>query len=162
MPNFLTEDAIEQAMVQRLQHLYGYDALDCYTSDPADLKDGSGRSDKREVILRHRLKDAAVRLNPEIPEAAIEDALDQVCDRRQAMATMVANRELDNLIRDGVRVEFRDAEGRNCKDRVRLIDFEQADSNHFLVVTQLWIQSTGAAARGGQGGLSSPRYPAVC
>ncbi|MBD1399871.1 type I restriction endonuclease subunit R [Pelovirga terrestris] len=149
MPNFLTEDAIEQAMVQRLQHLYGYDALDCYTSDPADMKDGSGRSDKREVILRHRLKDAAVRLNPEIPEAAIEDALDQVCDRRQAMATMVANRELDNLIRDGVRVVFRDAEGRNRKERVRLIDFEQADNNHFLVVTQLWIQSTGAAARAG-------------
>lgn len=27
MPNFISEDSIEQAMVQRLQHLYGYDAL---------------------------------------------------------------------------------------------------------------------------------------
>jgi len=35
MPNFLSEDDIEQAMVQRLQHLYGYDALDCYTADVA-------------------------------------------------------------------------------------------------------------------------------
>lgn len=149
MPNFLSEDNIEQAMVQRLQHLYGYDVLDCYTSDAADLNDGSGRADKREVILREHLKAAAVRLNPDIPEAAIDDALDQVCDQRQAMAMMIANRELDNLIRDGVRVEFKDSEGRNRKERVTLIDFEAPENNHFLAVTQLWIQSTGAAAKAG-------------
>ena len=28
MPNFIPEDAIQQAMVRRLQHLYGYDVLD--------------------------------------------------------------------------------------------------------------------------------------
>lgn len=149
MPNFLSEDAIEQAMVQRLQHLYGYDVLGCYTSDPANVQDGSGRADKREVILRDRLKAAALRLNPDIPEVAIEQALDQVCDRRQAMALMAANRELDGLIRDGVRVEFKDALGRPRKERVRLLDFEQPANNHFLAVTQLWIQSTGAAAKAG-------------
>lgn len=149
MPNFLSEDNIEQAMVQRLQHLYGYDVLDCYTADAADLNDGSGRADKREVILRDRLKTAAVRLNPDIPEAAIDDALEQVCDQRQAMATIVANRELDSLIRDGVRVEFKDSDGRNRKERVKLIDFEAPENNHFLAVTQLWIQSTGAAAKAG-------------
>lgn len=121
MPNFLSEDNIEQAMVQRLQHLYGYDVLNCYTSDAADLNDGSGRADKREVILRDRLKAAAVHLNPGIPEAAIDDALDQVCDQRQAMTTMVANHELDSLIRDGVRVELKDSEGRNRKERVKLL-----------------------------------------
>ncbi|MGB2336336.1 MAG: type I restriction endonuclease, partial [Alcanivorax sp.] len=149
MPNFLSEDNIEQAMVQRLQHLYGYDVLDCYTADAADLNDGSGRADKREVILRDRLKTAAVRLNPEIPEAAIDDAVEQVCDQRQAMATIVANRELDSLIRDGVRVEFKDSDGRNRKERAKLIDFEAPENNDFLAVTQLWIQSTGAAAKAG-------------
>jgi type I restriction enzyme R subunit len=59
MPAIITEDQIEQGIVQRLQHLYGYDALDCNTSDPADLNDGSGRRDKREVILHDRLKRAA-------------------------------------------------------------------------------------------------------
>ncbi|WP_224798115.1 type I restriction endonuclease subunit R [Idiomarina abyssalis] len=147
MPNFLSEDNIEQAMMQRLQHLYGYDVLNCYTRDAADLKDGSGRSDKREVILRDRLKAAADRLNPEVPENAIENALDQVCDRRQTMAMMMANRELDSLIRDGVRVEFKDSEGRNRKERVKLIDFDTPENNRFLAVTQLWIQSTGAAAK---------------
>jgi type I restriction enzyme R subunit len=30
MPNFV-EDQIEQALVQKLQHLHGFDALDCHT-----------------------------------------------------------------------------------------------------------------------------------
>ncbi len=149
MPNFISEDDIEQAMVQRLQHLYGYDALDCYTTDPADVNDGSGRSDKREVIFYDCLKEAAIRLNPDIPESALDPALRQLCDGRRAMSTIAANRELDGLIRDGVRVEFKDAEGRVRRERVKVIDFDLPDNNHFLAVTQLWIQSTGAAAKAG-------------
>jgi type I restriction enzyme R subunit len=147
MPNFLSEDDIEQAMVQRLQHLYGYDALNCYTTDAADLNDGSGRSDKREVIFYDRLKAAAIELNPDIPESAIEDALRSVCDRRQAMSLIAANRELDSLIRDGVRVSFKDDEGRVRHARVKLIDYDRPDNNQYLAVTQLWIQSTGATAK---------------
>ena len=51
MPNFISEDQIEQALLQRLQHLCGFDVLDCHTADPADLNDGSGRADKREVLV---------------------------------------------------------------------------------------------------------------
>ena len=61
MPNFISEDQIEQALVQRLEHLHGFDSLDCYTEDPEDLNDGSHRANKREVILVDRVKEAAVR-----------------------------------------------------------------------------------------------------
>lgn len=149
MPNFISEDDLEQAMVQHLQHLHGYDVQDCYTADPADFNDGSGRNDKRDVILRDRLKAAAVALNPETPESAIDDALNRLCDRRQTMTPIAANRELYGLIRDGVRVTFKDARGRPRTERVRVIDFDHPHSPHnqFLVVTQLWIQSTGTAAK---------------
>lgn len=151
MPNFISEDDIEVAMVQRLQHVYGYDTLNCHTADPADLNDGSGRTDKRDVILHDRLKEAAIALNPGIPESAIDDALKQLCDKRQTMSSIAANREVDALIRDGVRVEFKDEQGRNRKERIKVIDFTEPASPHnqFLAVTQLWIQSTGAAAKAG-------------
>lgn len=45
--NFISEDDIEQALLQRLQHLCGFDALNCYTAQPDELNDGSGRADKR-------------------------------------------------------------------------------------------------------------------
>lgn len=151
MPNFISEDDIEQAMVQRLQHVYGYDTLNCFTADPADLNDGSGRNDKRDVILHDRLKIAAIALNPGIPETAIDDALNQLCDKRQVMSSIAANREVDALIRDGVRVDFKDEQGRNRKERVKVIDFSDPASPHnqFLAVTQLWIRSTGATAKAG-------------
>lgn len=149
MPNFISEDNIEQAIVQRLQHVYGYDTLNCYTPDPATLNDDSGRTDKREVILHDRLKEAAIALNPSIPEPAIDDALKQLCDKRQAMSSIAANREVDTLIRDGVRVQFKDNQGHNRKERVKVIDFDQPENNEFLAVTQLWIQCTGAASKAG-------------
>ena len=68
MPSFISEDQIEQALVQKLQHLHGFDSLDCHTEDPEDLNDGSGRANKRDVILVDRVREAATRLNPRIPQ----------------------------------------------------------------------------------------------
>ena len=40
MPNFISEDQIERALVQRLEGLSRFDSLNCYTEDPEDLNDG--------------------------------------------------------------------------------------------------------------------------
>ena len=78
MPNFISENQIEQALVQKLQYLHGFDALDCYTENAEDLNDGSNRANKRDVILLDKVREAAIRLNPDIPPTAIEDALDKL------------------------------------------------------------------------------------
>jgi type I restriction enzyme R subunit len=149
MPNFIGEDDIERVLLQRLQQDYGYETLNCHTVDPADLADGSGRMDKREVILQDRLREAALRLNPDIPPFAIDEALKQLGDQRQVMAPVAANREVDGLIRDGVQVEFKDVFDKTRRERVRVIDFNEPSANRFLVVSQLWIQSSGAGPKAG-------------
>ncbi len=135
-------------MLQRLQHVCGFDVLVCYTADPADLNDGSGRKDKRDVLLPQQLKAAAVRLNPHIPESVVDAALAQLADRRQAMSLIAANREVDGLLRDGIPVAYDDAHGQKQHERLRLIDFgpDGAKTNAFLAVSQLWIKCTGTAA----------------
>ena len=140
MPNFISEDQIERALVQKLQHLHGFDVLECHTEDPEDLNDGSGRTSKRDVILVERVREAAVRLNPAIPAKAIEDALEKLLDRRQAMTLVAANQEVYNLLRDGIPVEFDNAQGQPQKERVYLINFNQPDENRYLAVTQLWVK----------------------
>ena len=40
MPNFISEDQIEQALLQKLQHVHGYDVPVCGTEEHADLADG--------------------------------------------------------------------------------------------------------------------------
>jgi type I restriction enzyme R subunit len=148
MPNFITEDQIEQALLQRLQYVCGFDVLECYTADPADLNDTSGRKDKRDVLLPQQLKAAAVRLNPHIPEPVVDAALAQLADRRQAMSLIAANREVDGLLRDGIPVTYDDAQGQKQHERLRLMDFgsDGAKNNAFLAVSQLWIKCTGTAA----------------
>ncbi len=68
MPNFIFEDDIEQAVFQKLHQQQGFQLLNCYTND---LNDQSNRTDKQDVILFDRLKAAARRLNPGLPEHAI-------------------------------------------------------------------------------------------
>src|SRR5437773_2282336 len=140
MPNFISEDQIERAMVQKLEQLHGFESLNCRTEDPEDLNDRSDRTNKRDVILLDRVREAAFRLNSTIPAQAIESALEKLLDRRQAMTLVAANQEVYNLLRDGIPVEFDNAEGQPQKERVRLIDFNEPDENRYLAVTQLWIK----------------------
>src|SRR5687767_6560664 len=136
MPNFISEDQIEQALLQRLEERHKFAILKCHCKDPEDLNDGSNRTNKRDVILLDRVRQAAVALNPSFPKSAIDDALEDLADRRQAMSQEAANREIYQLLRDGVPVEFDDAKGQKQKERVRLIDFNDPNNNRFLAVSQ--------------------------
>jgi type I restriction enzyme R subunit len=140
MPSFISEDQIERALVQKLQHLHGFDSLDCNTQDPESLNDGSNRTHKRDVILGDRLKEAAVRLNPRIPDKVIDEALDKLLDRRLSMSLVAANLEVYQLICDGIPVEYEDGKGRKQQERVAVVDFNDATRNRYLAVTQLWVK----------------------
>ena len=56
------------------------------------------------------------------------------------MSPIAANCEIDELIRDGIPVEFDDAKSRTQHEQVRVIDFNNTDQNRFLAVSQLWIK----------------------
>src|SRR5882672_5130687 len=100
MPNFISEDQIERALVEKLKQLYGFDSLNCHTDDPEDLNDRSGRANKRHVILVDRVREADERLNPTIPPQVIESAIETLLDRREAMTLVAANENVYNLFRD--------------------------------------------------------------
>jgi type I restriction enzyme R subunit len=152
--NFISEDDIELALLQHLQHLHGFDVLNCFTAKPDELNDGSHRQDKRDVILVDRLRDACIRLNPAVPDNIIdEQVLPKLMDRRIAMSPIKANRELDELIRNGVQVVFEDKNGVKQDEKIKLIDFPSFQSkgesfsvtkskNHYIAVQQLWIKSS--------------------
>ena len=51
MPKIITEDMIEQAAIKALQERHNYTVLNCMTEDPDTLPDGTGRKDKKQVVL---------------------------------------------------------------------------------------------------------------
>ena len=147
MPNIISEDDIEQAILQKLQQ-HGFQLLNCYTAAADNLNDRSHRTDKRDVILVDRLQSAALRLNPNLPAADIDRGLAQLTNNRSAMSTIAANREIYELIRDGIpitygaseAIEYENTQGRKEQDRIQIIDFQNQHRNEFLAVSQLWIK----------------------
>lgn len=140
--NFISEDDIEQAILQRLKNNYGYELLNCQTVKAEDLNDRSKRSDKRDIVLKDRLKTACQKLNPAVPTSEIDNIVETIAKRRTAMADIKANQELYNQIRDGIPIEYEDPNGKKQTPTVKLIDFNNPENNEYLAVSQLWIQTT--------------------
>ncbi|GAK56085.1 type I site-specific deoxyribonuclease HsdR [Candidatus Vecturithrix granuli] len=140
MPNFISEDQIEQAILKLLVEECGYRHLNCFTADAATLPDHSGRTRKSDVVLFDILKAKAREFNPGLPEAALDDALARLTMPRSAMSPVLANKEVYGLLRDGIPVVFQNAKGKNEHARVKVIDFSPQANNDFLAVSQLWIQ----------------------
>lgn len=91
-----------------------------------------------DVVLVGRLSDAITRLNPAIPEDARKDALRKVL-RHDAPSLLGNNRTFHQMLRDGVRVEYRRDDGTIAGDYVQLIDFDNSDANDWLAVNQFTV-----------------------
>lgn len=142
--NFISEDDIEQATIALLKTEFEYEHLNCYTADSSDLNDGSGRKDKKDVILKDHVIAKCVQLNPQVPLEVIETAVSKLMERRGSMSAIKANMELYADIRNGASITYEDVHGEKHENEfLKLIDFENPENNEFLVVSQLWIQSTG-------------------
>ena len=97
-----------------------------------------GRADTKQAVLTRDLKAALERLNPDLPAPAIDDAIRDLTVYDVSRSMVQHNRDFYRLLRSGVPVEYRDAQGRRKSARARVIDFDNAPgSNRFLAVREL-------------------------
>ena len=86
------------------------------------------------------LGEALVTLNPGLPEEAYQEALRQIVEVSVYQSPLQINQEKDKIFKDGVLVSFRNDKGQRIKQRLRIIDFENPDNNHFLAVREMWVK----------------------
>ena len=131
----MTEDQLEQETLTWLVDT-GYSHV--YGPDIAVDGDAPERANYTQVVLVERLRSAIARLNPAVPLAAREDALQQVLNL-DTPVLLSANRLFHRLLVNGVPVEYqRDGETRG--DFVRLIDFADVAANEWLAINQFSIK----------------------
>ena len=140
MAKIITEEMIEKAAIELLVAEYAphYTHLDCYTAQPETLPDGTGRHDKKQIVLPEVIFEKLSALNPDIPEEVIKRTAEELC-RNAYGDPLEDNYHRYQKIRNGIPVTFK-KDGREAKGLLRLIDFNMPENNSFIVTSQMWIR----------------------
>jgi type I restriction enzyme, R subunit len=131
----IVEQDIEDAAIEILEKDLGYSYI--HGPEIAPDSENPERKSFDEVILENKLKESLERINPKIPESAIEEAIKQV-QRIKNKEFLVGNQKFHKILTEGLAVKYR-SEGRIKDDLLWLVDFENPENNDFLVVNQLAI-----------------------
>ncbi len=96
------------------------------------------RADYGQVVLLDRLRSALARLNPDLPQAALDDAQRRLVHQRGATLE-TRNRNFHRELVAGVSVEYTSSGGRIRGHQVSVLDFDDPSRNDWLAVNQFTV-----------------------
>ena len=129
---------VQEPFAKHLEKELGWDSVYAWNRETFGPDGMLGRADTKEAVLTRDLRAALGRLNPNLPDSAIEDAVREMTVYDVSRSMVQHNRDFYRLLRGGIPVEYRDAQGRQKSARARVIDFGNAPgSNRFLAVREL-------------------------
>ncbi|HAG80095.1 MAG TPA: DEAD/DEAH box helicase, partial [Cyanobacteria bacterium UBA12227] len=137
MPHPDSEAALELETIALFQQL-GYTTANCYN----EWNSGTsrlGRETRSDVVLISKLRPALEKLNPHLPQQAIALAIEELTRDRSALTLASANRDIYNLLKDRIKVTYRNDDGEDITENVTVIDWQTPSNNDFFLVSQLWI-----------------------
>jgi type I restriction enzyme R subunit len=115
-----------------------WEVEDCYHETFG--KDATlGRETSAQVVLESRLREAITKLNPGLSAAAVDLAVVEIVKDRSVMIPVNANKEVYQLLKDGVKVTYRTDDQEEAIEVVKIIDWETPENNDFFLASQFWI-----------------------
>ena len=130
----LTEDTLAEQPALKWFRELGYEVAFGPDISPGGLR--PERESFSDVVLR--LRSALEKLNPHLPQEAIEDARHQLLSL-DSPNTFVNNHQFHRLAVNGVKVEITTAEGERRGDFARVFDFDNPANNDFMVVNPFTV-----------------------
>ena len=129
---------VQKTFAGHLERVLGWESVYAWNRETLGPDGTLGRAGTKDAVLTRDLRAALERLNPDLPDSAIEDAMRALTVYDVSRSMVQHNRDFYRLLRGGVPVEYQDARGRRKTARARVIDFDNApDSNRFLAVREL-------------------------
>jgi len=138
---------VQQTFAEHLEGVLGWESVYADKAETFGPEGTLGRRDTREVVLTRDLRAALVRLNPTLPEKALEEVVAKMTRHDFSRSLLQHNQEFYKFIRDGVPVAYEGDNGQTRTTRARVIDFDKVANNRFLAVRELCIT-----------GLRAPSY----
>ena len=96
------------------------------------------RTDYDQVVLEQRLRDALARLNPSLPDSALDDARRKLT-RPEGATLETRNRAFHLMLVNGVAVEYRASDGSVRGAQAQVVSFDDAGANDWLAVNQFTV-----------------------
>lgn len=135
----LSEEAFEKDLMQECKDSLGFKLFDATCEIVGSDDSTFGRQTTEEVILSKNLRSALEKLNPDLPQEAIDNAFYELTQNLSNKTEIGANQFIYKIIKDGVKVQFKDNNGIDSSDIVKVIDFNRPKENDFLLVRQFKI-----------------------
>ena len=136
MQSFFNEDDLEQLSLEWFEQL-GYEIR--HGNDISHVGIASERDNYEDVILDQRLGAALRKINPDVADGAIKQAI-HLISIEQFPSLIENNRTFHEYMTNGIEVEHYNEDGETLVDLVNIFDFKNPENNDFLAVKQLVVE----------------------
>ena len=135
----LSEEAFELDLMKECESKLGFELFDATSEIIGGENPTFGRQTTDEVILSKNLRSALLKLNPYLPQEALDNAYYELTQDLSSKTPIGANQFIYSIIKDGVKVPFKDNNGIDTTDIVKVIDFQEPNNNEYLLIRQFKI-----------------------
>ena len=140
----MSYDYSENILVQEsagnlLQDELGWNVKFAYNTEVLGVDGTFGRKSYRDILLVRYFRAALRRLNPWMTEDQISEAQKKLENRLSTASLLQTNEEKYLLIRDGIPVTVKKADGKTETKTATVIDFRNPENNDFLAIKELKI-----------------------
>ena len=130
---------VQESAGHLLQDELGWEVAFAYNTEVLGENGTFGRKSYSEILLVRYFRQALLRLNPWLSEEQADEVRRRLEEHLASASLLQINEEKYKLIRDGIPVSVRLADGRTETRKALLIDFHKPENNHFLAIKELKI-----------------------
>ncbi len=134
-----SEAALVERPAMELFSQLGWSVQNCFHEFDEKGLSFLGRETKADVVMISKLKPILQKINSDLPELAIDEAIKILTQDRSVMGMVSANREVYDLLKNGTLVSFMNDKKEQIRERVIVIDWNNIDNNDFFLASQFWI-----------------------
>lgn len=140
----MSYDYSENILVQEsagnlLRDELGWDVQFAYNTEVLGKNGTFGRESYKEILLLRYFHEALKKLNPWINDSQISEAQKVLENRLSTSSLLQINEDKYFLIRDGIPVMVKKANGQTEVKKAAVIDFQNPENNYFLAIKELKI-----------------------
>lgn len=137
--HIMSEEAFELDLMKECETQLGFELYDATSEIIGGENSTFGRQTTDEVILSKNLRSALLKLNPNLPQEALDNAYYELTQDLSSKTSVGANQFIYSMLKDGVKVQFKDNNGIDTTDIVKVIDFQEPNNNEYLLIRQFKI-----------------------